>query len=423
MKQISVKVLSLALSFIMLASMAVVPASAAENNTVASGEVDAVILVNSHDDRTDLPTNSGSAGYYTKWSLYDDGNLYIYGNGRMNSYANTSSSGIPWNSYKDKIKSITIESGVTSIGAYAFADCAVKNVSIAQSVTSIENGAFSNCTKLDYIDIPISVTQIGDYAFMRCSSLDNVRIKRCTKTIGSFAFSDCTALKKLTVDDGVQEIGESAFQGCVSLKSADLPNSIESIGKSAFGGCKTLESASVPNRLTEIADNTFQYCEKLSSVTIPSSVNTIGFSAFGNCTSLKEIMFNGNKPIMQYLINYPFDGVKAHVSYPENNDSWVNIEENWDGGGEMTFGAVAVTEKEKEDNDEQEERGENQFEFKEVSLGCDHSAAITSDGSLYTWGENVYGQLGDGTHADSFTPKKIMDKELCINNQYKSSCK
>ena len=47
---------------------------------------------------------------------------------------------------------------------------------------------------------------------------------------------------------------------------------------------------------------------------------------------------------------------------------------------------------------------------KSVSLGRDHSGAITEDGSLYMWGSNGYGQLGDETrYNNSCNPVKIMD--------------
>ncbi|MGN0513099.1 MAG: hypothetical protein ACI4GD_02385, partial [Lachnospiraceae bacterium] len=39
-----------------------------------------------------------------------------------------------------------------------------------------------------------------------------------------------------------------------------------------------------------------------------------------------------------------------------------------------------------------------------VSLGEWHSAAVTKDGELYMWGDNRYGQLGDGTTEDKSTP-------------------
>ena len=42
-----------------------------------------------------------------------------------------------------------------------------------------------------------------------------------------------------------------------------------------------------------------------------------------------------------------------------------------------------------------------------IALGSYFSGAILEDGSLYMWGENDKGQLGDGTTEDRFTPVKI----------------
>jgi len=42
-----------------------------------------------------------------------------------------------------------------------------------------------------------------------------------------------------------------------------------------------------------------------------------------------------------------------------------------------------------------------------ISSGEKHVMALTSDGSVYTWGDNTYGQLGDGTNENQDTPKKI----------------
>lgn len=44
-----------------------------------------------------------------------------------------------------------------------------------------------------------------------------------------------------------------------------------------------------------------------------------------------------------------------------------------------------------------------------VSAGGHHSIAVKTDGSLWVWGDNNYGQLGDGTREDRYTPVKIMD--------------
>ena len=47
-----------------------------------------------------------------------------------------------------------------------------------------------------------------------------------------------------------------------------------------------------------------------------------------------------------------------------------------------------------------------------ISAGEFHTAAIKTDGSLWTWGSNEYGQLGDGTTGRKLTPVKIMDGAL-----------
>ena len=43
----------------------------------------------------------------------------------------------------------------------------------------------------------------------------------------------------------------------------------------------------------------------------------------------------------------------------------------------------------------------------QVSLGDQHSSALTSSGRIFTWGSNSYGQLGDGTTEAKFTPTDI----------------
>ena len=42
-----------------------------------------------------------------------------------------------------------------------------------------------------------------------------------------------------------------------------------------------------------------------------------------------------------------------------------------------------------------------------VAVGAVHSCAVTTEGTLWCWGFNHYGQLGDGTTTTSWTPKKV----------------
>jgi len=43
----------------------------------------------------------------------------------------------------------------------------------------------------------------------------------------------------------------------------------------------------------------------------------------------------------------------------------------------------------------------------QVACGFRHTACITEDGCLYTWGEGRNGQLGHNDFTDEFIPKKV----------------
>ena len=127
------------------------------------------------------------------------GELTIYGIGKMDNYSGWPDFSItpPWESYKDCIKSVKIEDGVTKIG----------------------KGAFYNCTNLISINIPDSVTKI-------CS----------------FAFSGCTGLLSVDIPESVDSIGDSAFYNCKNLKNITILSSLDFIDHHAFYGCKNLNS-------------------------------------------------------------------------------------------------------------------------------------------------------------------------------------
>jgi alpha-tubulin suppressor-like RCC1 family protein len=56
-----------------------------------------------------------------------------------------------------------------------------------------------------------------------------------------------------------------------------------------------------------------------------------------------------------------------------------------------------------------------------VSAGRNHAMAIKSDGSLWTWGLNENGQLGDGTTDSQIRPIQIMEDVIAISSGYAHS--
>ena len=236
---------------------------------------------------------TGKCGDNVTYSLdTSTGVLTISGTGKMTDYHYYDST--PF--YKDtKIKVITIDFGVTSIGEYAFSNCtSLTSITIPSSVTSIGGGAFCWCTSLTSITIPSSVTSIGGGAFCWCTSLTSITIPSSVTSIGGDAFFGCISLTSVTIPDSVTSIGGDAFYGCISLTSVTIPNSVTNIGNAAFRGCTGLTSVTIPDSVTSIGKYAFRDCTSLTSVTIPNSVTSISDGAFDNCYFTFENFVNNS---------------------------------------------------------------------------------------------------------------------------------
>ena len=106
---------------------------------------------------------TGQCGENVTWSYNSEtGELVISGTGEMENYDYYSPS--PFS--ESDVKTVIIETGVTSIGDEIFEDCtSLIKVTIPDSVIAIGDYAFSYCTSLESIEIPNSVASIGEYAF------------------------------------------------------------------------------------------------------------------------------------------------------------------------------------------------------------------------------------------------------------------
>ena len=226
--------------------------------------------------------SSGICGANLTWNLDSAGNLSIVGTGDMYNYSTSNSvTTTPWGV---GVKNVTIYSGVTSIGNYAFYNCTgLTSVTIPDSVTSIGNCAFYNCTGLTSVTIPDSVTSIGSNAFYNTGYHNSEsNWEDGVLYIGKWLIEARDEVSgSYSIKGGTVGIADYAFYVC-KMTSVTIPDSVTSIGGLAFYWCKNLTSVTIPDGVTSIGYYAFAWCTGLISVTIPDSVTSIGSHAFYN---------------------------------------------------------------------------------------------------------------------------------------------
>jgi len=257
--------------------------------------------------KAQTPVDSGYCGVQGNnltWIFYSDSTLIISGSGAMEDYdSSTYPFYLPWNSYQNTIRTVVIDSGVTSIGNAAFYDCwNLISASLPNSVTIVGKGAFLRCRRLNSIILPDSLISIGDIAFGNCDRLGTITIPATVTTIGDDAFGACRILHTINVDSNNQRY--SSIDGVFYNKLQDtlifcpqakggqviIPNSVTVIGDNAFSYCENLTSVVIPNGVITIGNNAFSYCDYLNNVTISNSVTTIGDWAFFGCNRFNYII-------------------------------------------------------------------------------------------------------------------------------------
>ena len=348
---------------------------------------------------TALADESGSCGDNVTYSFVSDtGTLTISGTGAITNLTARTYANAPWYSYGSQISSIVIESGVTSIGDYAFTGCAVTEVTIPGNVNRIGSYAFRNCS-LTTITVLNPDAVFGSGVFDRRSGTSGQLLKGWAdstaqsyassnghpfESLGSrtgqlgdnvyYSFDTATGAVCITgkgsmwdydstshspfyqdaavinvyIDSGVTTIGEYAFYGCNGLTNVTIPNSVTSIGRYAFYNCTGLTSVTIPNSVTSIGEGAFYYCTGLTSVTIPNSVDSIGSDAFSYCTGLTSIAVEAGNSAYSADGGVLFDkSKKTLICYPAGKTGSYTIPNSVTGIGEGVFyyctGLTSVT--------------------------------------------------------------------------------
>lgn len=316
------------------------------------------------------------------WTLDSEGTLTIGGVGSMADYENA---GAPWYDAWDKLQTVTIDDGVTSIGNSAFSYCSalvsaeippsverigscafygclrLTEATIPSGVKSVERDAFKQCKRLTGIRIPDSVTSIDPGAFAACDDLERILVEEgnaafCDvdgvlfnkeKTVlhsypkgkqsvyavpagvirvEEAAFQDCYgALTEISFPAGLREIGDSAFDNCTGLSLLKLPYGVESLGRYAFNNCRGLVNLSVPNSVSSIGFGAFLNCIGLTDLTLPSGLSRIESYVFFGCGSLYSVTIPDSLTSVGDSAFKSCGGLE-HVFYKGTEEQWKQIQ-------------------------------------------------------------------------------------------------
>ena len=212
---------------------------------------------------------------------------------------------LSWQNFPGDIEHVVIESGITSIGAFAFDNSAFSNVvsyEIPSTVKSIKNSAlYSNV--LTELNLPSGLREIGEYSIC-IPTLEHITIPSTVEKIGERPFAPETTISiesgnaKFFIDkDSVlyERLTYNTYRLICSTANDEIANysilpGTTEIYVQAFYMNTALKSVVIPSGVTELKSFTFYGCQNLTSVTLPSTLQRADFqTSFWFCHSLRRL--------------------------------------------------------------------------------------------------------------------------------------
>ncbi len=175
--------------------------------------------------------------------------------------------------------SFAFKTGVTKIGAYAFANFNdnTRDLVIPDSVTEIEEGAFANAT-FKSITFEGDLTEISEGAFRETTLTETFYIPSTVLKIGDRAFENANLNIDFEIASRIKEVGDNAFSRTNSSKIGFPSLNEVTFGNNAFSNSEFTE-INLPV-VVKMGYNAFMGAEKLEKVTYGEGSTEVGEGAF-----------------------------------------------------------------------------------------------------------------------------------------------
>lgn len=164
-----------------------------------------------------LQQKNGKCGEKTEWIYIEEtACLIIKGMGKMDNW--TEEQIRPWEEWKEAIRCIKVEKGITAVGDCAFMGCTnLTDVQLAETVEILGVYSFSSCPALAQVKLPEGIRIICAKAFCKCTGLQRINLPVTLTNIDMRAFAQDEALRSVVY----QGTPEQWKQVLISVAASD----------------------------------------------------------------------------------------------------------------------------------------------------------------------------------------------------------
>lgn len=213
------------------------------------------------------------------------------------------------------LEDLVVPIDIVRVNAYSFYNANLKSITIPSSVTIIGAQAFYGCKTVEEVAIPSSVTSFGARAFGHCGGVATIECNIPNYTSSTSSPFYGTNFSSIIIGNNVAQIGDNSFQQSNSLEILYIGDSVTYIGTRAFYGSY-----------------------KLHTVTIGKSVSLISGMAFSN-TAIKTVYCKATTPpeiLDGSLLMYGKEDLKVYV--PSESLDLYKTSNGWSSYKDYIFG-------------------------------------------------------------------------------------